>query len=156
MILRRRSDLMAQRARTNQGFVASNEQMSRQHMSASTAVWTTANPPPAYDNIYDQSFPVNPLPDYSTTQKIHLNEQIMLKQLVPDTPHDPRRNSNTTQQQQQVLFNENDQLVTIVNPAFNANDVIADNNNNLTSTNDITLDHIKPGSVTTVNDDKTC
>lgn len=91
-------------------------------------IWTTAYPPPSYDNIYENSLPVNPLPDYDSTLN---NNQI--KDEKKDEPIDATENPEPYNS---VMFANRDEIVTIVNPTFSPDDVIADSINDDDSNSD--------------------
>ena len=126
--MRRRNSLIANRTRQNQGYVPNSQ--SDQGTSNggfdnnNPRVWTTtAYPPPSYDNIYESSLPINPLPDYNSSLNnlvkktdLRKNEQTNTQQAVPTSNSDSYS----------VTFSHPDEMVTITNPNFNMNDVTSD------------------------------
>lgn len=126
LVLRRRNNIIARRARANQGYVPNSNSENMINSSSSGGIWTTAYPPPSYDNIYENSLPVNPLPDYDST----LNNQI--KDEKKDEPID----AESPEPYNSVMFANRDEIVTIVNPAFSSDAVVADSINDNDSISD--------------------
>ena len=119
---------MAHRARQNQGYVPNS--ISDQSNNGNEAIWTTAYPPPSYDNIYESSQPVNPLPDYNSTltnakkeDKITKNES----RLVEETQAPIQ--APTSPDSYNVAYTNQEEIVTFTNPQFNPIDIIGDRRN---------------------------
>lgn len=119
---------MARRARANQGYVPNSNSENMINSPGNGGIWTTAYPPPSYDNIYENSLPVNPLPDYDST--LNTNQ---IKDEKKDEPIDA---TEIPEPYNSVMFANRDEIVTIVNPTFSPNDVIADSFNGDDSNSD--------------------
>lgn len=133
LIMRRRNQYMAQRARhVNQGYVPNSHSEDGGNGDGNGGIWTTAYPPPAYDNIYENSLPINPLPDYSTLNnatKETKDGEIKNESIPTDQREDPPAEPYN------VTYRNRDEIVTIVNPAFNPNDIDSNQINIITSEN---------------------
>ena len=107
LLLRRRNNFIARRTRANQGYVPNSSSENQINSNGADGIWTTAYPPPAYDNIYESSLPVNPLPDYDST----LNNQTKEEKKDGDRGESPAPYNL-------VVFANREEVVSIVNPAF--------------------------------------
>jgi hypothetical protein len=121
---------MNQTRSRNQGYTGNNSNTG--NINNHQTIWsTTAQAPPAYDNIYESSLPINPLPDYNTTQIILKEQQILKTNNMPSTDAAPATTNDPAQNENQVLFNNQlqNEIVTIVNPMFDTNDIFTNNTN---------------------------
>lgn len=114
LIMRRRRNMFwAQRTRQNQGYVPNSNSEGSDDSGQNNGVWTTAYPPPSYENIYENSLPINPLPDYNTTLKNDSKKNNDNTALTEnETP------VTTTSEPPNVLYQNPGEIVTISNPAF--------------------------------------
>lgn len=78
LVMRRRNILMAERSRhNNQGYTPTLPHNNN-------AIWTTTAPP-SYENIYESSLPINPLPDYDSSLTKLTKDQNIAKQPTADS-----------------------------------------------------------------------
>ncbi len=123
--MRRRNNLIANRSRQNQGYVPNiqtEQGVNNGGFENNPRVWTTAYPPPSYDNIYESSLPINPLPDYNSSLNNLVKKKDQQKTDRTDTEEVPLSNIESNS----VVFSNPDQMVTINNPNFNMNNVNVD------------------------------
>ncbi len=142
--------LMADRARQSQGYQPNSQAdqgNNNNGFDTQSRVWTTtAYPPPSYDNIYESSLPINPLPDYDSSlnnlaKKGKTPDQQKIEQ--PDTESIRQRPVLAAQAQSMpnadsysVTFSNPDEMVTITNNNFNLNAAVSDASNANLSSND--------------------
>lgn len=148
LVMRRRNHYMAQRARhANRGYVP-NSHSEDNNGDGNGGIWTTAYPPPSYDNIYENSVPINPLPDYNSTltnqTKETKNGEMKTEPILAD------QNVEIPTDSYNVAYTNRDEIVTIVNPGFNPNENEPNHSNVTTSNNNNSNDNTD--NINTVSD----
>lgn len=142
--MRRRNNFIAQRTRNNQGYVPNNNLDSSNNNDNDGGIWTTTFSPPAYDNIYESSIPVNPLPEYSSTlvNKINTNENSKPKSSVNQIIRTSEMHNEAYNNQDENLNMRNSEL----NPQHMTIETSSINTTIISNNPDSNLDQVKINS----------
>jgi hypothetical protein len=147
-MVRRRNYASPRRShRRNQAYGSQHFNMDRQSMAFNDGIWTASYPPPAYDNIYETSMPINPPPDYDFT--IKNNGKLKNPSKLENNSQISHQTLAHQQQQQQPQANHTNEITTIINPLFNPN--LTNSNSTLPATESNTnIAFVRDGSIKSV------
>jgi hypothetical protein len=150
MVRRRNYGSPRRSHRRNQAYGSQQFNMDRQSMAFNDRIWTASYPPPAYDNIYETSMPINPPPDYDFTIKNNAKLKSPNKLESNSQISNQAQTHQHQQQQPSSQANHNSEITTIINPLFNPNLTNSNSNMSPEAESSTNMAFVRDGSIKSV------